>query len=1143
MGVVTISLRCAVVPVRATVGYGRYVSPIELIVLKALTLDEHDELQEATAYGADQLADMLGLGRRLTLDVVSDLWHKGYVTVDLAHGQVKATAAVRRHSREGTLNHLDGAEQHAATFSLMVDELSGTLLPVGGEERPREGNLQVPVTGSREDEQTFTQSELVDALHETLRRERRDRRERHNLQEKEMGREQQVLTAQIVPPQLRPQASHRWLALTVNVGLDRDSDRIRLSSTDTALPIESRLRVLEKIASRLETAPDDPFARAIRAAADVGYTEPLPLEAALQRFDEAVESLTRAPAGTYHDRHLELADQARRLNDLLRLRVASEVGARVLVDREEHRKALLEVISKASQQLVISCPSIGYEALHELLEPLERALANGVRVVILWGDSHRSTLPPPVFNLLMELRVGAKNRLIWSRRPSRTHACLAVADDRHALVTGYPFLGPPPPRHGRASRSPQNRARQIGSLIEAPSSGPCEPVEALLRWARTAVPDYMEGRRLRTRHSELRPAPTSSEPLPAPWQPDLPELPAAPSAATEGGAPSAGSVDLWHRAWTEYAAALRRELEARTRPWAAALIDGDHRDLLWQALRHARSRLLVSSALIGPDAFDSRVADAVKGRLWSGAEVTLAHGRQSETTGTAEGPRRLLGELRKEFQGRGLSVLTQATNARILVADDDCVVGSFDLLSVGTHSAGSPYRRPTEIGVRIVDGTVAGQLTAAVRGAATGESGPEEPAEEEPLAVPVPERPRAATSAQRLLNALASAPDAADAAATASRIRSAVEELAKEDGPAAVWSLLDTLKGHPDHFPVLRVAAAHAIRHFDGDSTHRRWQRWLMRDRWDSGAYMEAALLRAAMPAEETRPRLRLALAVLLRGGEGLDAAVEYAALGTDEALTQGLPGARAEAAALSTLCVNEILLGRRGTAAAGVLELLHPNLGSPWQQLSELALEHHATGLGPLPMPQIRAERDSARHQSELDAAWELLDRRLERTAAVTFRFVSGIRTHAALFHSAGEFGRLRAPVRSRDTEAVRRWVSEHPVSGIDQLLDDTTRSLESSYQLHVLERGQRRNFVARLSEVVEAAEDVVRLLDAGGSAHAEGLASHLPTARALAGLMAQMSAAADGTDGPERSLVGRLLRELAEPAAWAGREDGHGE
>ncbi|WP_407110793.1 hypothetical protein ACE1N8_19195 [Streptomyces sp. DSM 116494] len=1139
MGNLTVSVPCLVVPVRVTLGYGRFVSPIEQIVLRKLTLHEADGLDEPAVYGADELARSLGLGQRLTLDIISDLWHKNYITLDLARGVVRPADHVRRRAAQGTLHELEGAEVHSAEYPLMVDSLTGTLMPVNGYTRPQEGHPVVPVLDQWAADETFTQAELADALHEHLRQERRQERRKYT-----QAREQRVLTAQMVPAALRPPPQHRWLPLSITVGWDNDAEKIRLFSDHPTFPTEIRVRALSRIAELLEVLPDSTFATQVRRAANSQFVEAPSLETALVRLEQAASDVSGSAPGTYQARHNELARQSRQVTELLRLRVASEVGTRVVTDPDEHRETLLDLIASAREQIVLACPTIGYEPLYGISDQLRQALLRGVQVVLLWGEKHGDELPEKVRNLLNDLRRAGRGKLVWTYRPSRTHACLAVRDDRAAMVTGYSFLSPPPSRHGKEGRDRQNRARQIGVRIDAPVPSPCDPVEALLRWARTAVPDYSVGQKVRTRHSDFTQAPDSEttqeageEPFAA-WQPRLPELPAAPAAPLDSTQPSEAVVVMWGQAWIEYVAALRTEFEARTLPWAAVQVDGAHRETLWQALRHSRSRLLLSGARVGPDAFDSRASAALDKLLRAEVQVTVAHGRRTESTGVAEGPRRLLNALKANFDGHGLRVLQQATNARVMVSDDEALVGSFDLLSLGSQAPGASRRRPSEIGLRMVDRRTADQLADAVHGALEHDAADPVERSAPTTAKTEPAVPDAVSGAQRLVNAVAKEAPSGEPTVVACVVRDHVDQLMGQ-GADAVWALLDTLKQHDAHRPVLSPAVAYATGQLPGSTEARAWRRWLMRDCWQRGMFVEAMVLRAAIPGEHTRPRLPLALAAAARGDGHFDETMLEAALAAEEALKQSKPWARAEASALVSLCVAEVLTVDRADAAGEALDLLDQYLTDPWLALSRLGRDHwNSRTLGPVPVADLRAQADSARHAAEVAQAWQELSKRHGRAAQVTFRFLSGTRTHAQLFRPDGEFGRLRSLLDAEDGDAVRQWLGEHPASDIDRILDRATRSAETTQQLPLMVSNQRLNFVARLAEITEGAADLVGLLDANSPANTRRLAAFGPVARELSSLLPRAVAAAEDLDGPEPSLARAMLARLTDIAAWGGSQ-----
>src|SRR5262249_42223339 len=116
-----------------------------------------------------------------------------------------------------------------------------------------------------------------------------------------------------------------------------------------------------------------------------------------------------------------------------------------------------------------------------------------------------------------------------------------------------------------------------------------------------------------------------------PYAPPSYDEPGAPPEAHEDGA--AGRVRAWSDAWLQTAAQLRLALAGRTLPSATPVIDGQHRDLLWQALRRAERRLIIASPEVDATIVDGPLGRRLAARLEAGVAVTICYAR---TTGTPD---------------------------------------------------------------------------------------------------------------------------------------------------------------------------------------------------------------------------------------------------------------------------------------------------------------------------------------------------------------------------------------------------------------------------------------------------------------------------------------------------------------------------
>ncbi|MBT2234424.1 hypothetical protein [Nonomuraea sp. NEAU-A123] len=1067
-------------------GYGLRLSPVELGLLEGMALLRKRQMarDESDRIAVDDVVRWLGLSKRLTLDLIADLWRKNYVTLDPSTGEVRVTPDVARRYEEKTLHELPGAEVSAAEKELMVDKLGGRVLPVGGTLRPVNGHIAVPVENSKVSIDDVPVPQLVAAIEETLRREQQD--------EKRPGREQQVLAAHVPPRALRKKRETRWVPLEVQVGTDDMTSRLRIRVLDDRYPLTYRERAATQLATLVEKYPNTPFARSLRAQADSAYKEPPSLEDAMDRLEKAAAKTETIPAGKRREHHLDLCDQARRLDTLYDVRASMQVRCRVLSDVTSHTECVRDLIGAAKRQIVVVTPIVEYRQLHSLVDALRKRLAQGVRLVLVWGTRPGEELHPRVLELLADLSEEFPERVVWSTHPSRTNACLVIADDRIALISGCPPLRTvnPAEKGGQARGS---GGRELGLRIVAASSGPCPPLEALLEWARKAIPDYLVSTMVQIRHgdfSDVR-TPASARPL---------ELPADPTDS---------DVAFWREAWIRYARSFRQKVSASASPWAEVVYDEAHRHLLSDALRSAERRILISSRRIGFEMGGTRLDDAVRAPLLRGVGVTVLHGEDHTAEASTPG---VLWSLREQFPDELLTE-RRDTNARVLVFDEQVVVGSFDPLSGGS---GAPHRRRSDIGIKIAGGEIAGEVMAALRVETAAVSPhPEEISPSELVAT--------AVSAQVLFGALREVASD-DEPARAAVIRVHIDDT----GEAMAWSLLNDLESKNVDAGVLRVAAAHVLRRAPAAERAGRWWRWLMLERWHAEAFVEAAVLRDTIADPDMRPRRILTAVAAARGHAEFADSIAEAVLSDPT---------EAEKAVLATVGTAEVLLAtldEHAEAADQALELLADELGEPWREMTAIARNHWATVHRPLPLGHILAESDAEHQRADLAGAWRDLALRLQRVERTTFRFASSVKTHARLFRDDGPFGLLRPVIERRGIAALRSWLSTQPVDDVRALVHEIGAEVQQQGELmHDYQR--LPPYLQRLEALVLAAREI-----AAAAREPAGGGYELESARKLVRTMAAWWPSAPeallAIPDPERRLAARALADLDVVNRWGG-------
>jgi hypothetical protein len=308
---------------------------------------------------------------------------------------------------------------------------------------------------------------------------------------------------------------------------------------------------------------------------------------------------------------------------------------------------------------------------------------------------------------------------------------------------------------------------------------------------------------------------------------------------------------------------------------------------------------------------------------------------------------------------------------------------------------------------------------------------------------------------------------------------------------------------------------------------------WLILERWDAGAYIEAALLRDSLHDPDQRPRTPIVRVAALRGTPA------FAAAFTDAALD--CPDGRYSDAEVPTLAVvglAELLSGVDVGAPADVLDGLKVlDLGPPWDELVDAIDGYFGTvPSGRFPMAMVRADAEIVRHEEELASAWLQLGRRLARAGQVGFRFEGGKKTVRELFRPEGHFGAMETAAADRDAGRLRHLLAASELADLDRLLDRATAV--AAPQSELLVGGQRHNYLNRLREAVNAAQTVLNLANAGRDRTSEAAA---PAAREVAGVihqaLTQVQQMGSRVEEPERRLLATALRPVETVARWVTR------
>lgn len=473
---VELALPCRLVRLELRVGPEQGATTLEDLVARGILAAGDRPADAGGVHRRTTIAYLAGLfvvPERVVVDVVSSLWTKGYVTVDLENGRIELSdTALARLSRHESLA-ADG-DQESREF--LFEPITGMIHPEReGLPRANEGSVRLPLR-HRIRTADIPQDELVRSVQSALRRERL------------RGGRKNVLQVSFGNPALPQSVKVRWLHVRVAAHRDPQSDRISVTVDDSLMWSSRAQQQLRDHLDRLaDDEPDHPVVHQLKGRARTELEPAQRLDDLLRRMADRIAELDQVDPTQVAERHRVLGNLARRIQDrLVGMREARAVVT-LVSSREGHAWALLDLIDAARSQLVLVAPDLDYTRTKDLLPGLRRALDRGVQLVAMWGRASSDSLSGRVETLLDELEVRPGARIIRASRSTQTEACVVIQDDSRAIVGSHAMLASHVPGAGEAS-----------VLIEPARSGPARPraVTELLRWARTEFPRWSLGQRI-----------------------------------------------------------------------------------------------------------------------------------------------------------------------------------------------------------------------------------------------------------------------------------------------------------------------------------------------------------------------------------------------------------------------------------------------------------------------------------------------------------------------------------------------------------------------------------------------------------------------------------------------------------------------
>ncbi|MFC8937400.1 hypothetical protein ACFT1B_04570 [Streptomyces griseoincarnatus] len=1073
---VQLALPCRVLTLKMQVGPEDGETTLETLVVKAI----------GTGLSKVQdLADLFVLPYRVVLDVVTSLWARGLVTIDLQSGDLQLSdggrdsIAVSVRSAAAEENGVQESRSYLfepITGSFFAEREGSTKAPPGALRAPVDHGLKASDLPPRD---------LLAAVRAATR------------YGGGAGFRRRILSVSFGHPLLQPPQEIRWYTVAVQVQADDDSGRLTVSVADPGKRFWSaraETRFQEYFAKLGDEQPDSGLVQALRGRASRGLLEPEGVPQLLTRLAAHVEKLPRIEAAHADQNQKKLEDIGRLLQQRLTGLLQARADLTPIENAQGHEWALKELLEKARRQVVIVSPTIRYSALSGLRSELRAALKRGVRLVFSWGRTIGDSLAPEVTTALSELAAQHKGQVLLSAASVRTAACVVIQDNARAYVSA----------HGPLDVVSGSGGQLTGLLLEPSKHGPRLPgcVTDLLLWVRRNGFSGQARLEVLTHPDEFPAADDDVEPVGA----EMTETPLPPGPADA----TPEMLRIWAASWREHQAALTEAVRHATdeAPSVEMVEDGAHQDYLWQALHGATGLLVLADDRISVRAATERVAGALRECAEKGVAVHLVQPSPSRDADAVKA-------FTKVVEGTpGITVHRRRSGVRLVARDDTLQLGSFAPLG-RTSARGEGTGIASQIGVRVHGSRTVTELLSRL-----GIEPDSQLTSPQESALPVTPTTSGATAAY---GALVTARQARAEGRYGEALAAILRDL---DDP---WRVLELWEERDVSATDLRRGAATLLRLGDRvPSAHRRrWCRWLVADAWSRHAFFDAALLGRLLPDNGEPLTAAVCTAALPLEYGPLGDALEYAALEVEDE--------RDKAVAAVGGLAETLLWG--GPSGGQVVGLHGESLPPGWRVLADAAREladtapdlSRPSGRG-LPLEVFTAQLTTTLTAAEAEGRWDVLARRIDeiRRRRGRFNFGAGQAWHDGMFAPDGVLTRIEAATMDPALRSeLGRYLPSDVRRHVDRLVADAGEEpIQWRKQMAHLNRVEELVLEARSLSTVE-----VNRADAGQPVPASFRRLAVRTAEAWDGLFSEADVLQPPYRHPPLALLGRL-----EPVAkWA--------
>lgn len=968
----------------------------------------------------NDLADIFGLAHRLVIDILADLWKAGWISVQM--GTDTESLALTDDGRKELESA--GEDGTAASFirgteELVLERLTGRVLPpTRSRSSPRDRSAVVPIGPEDRHPLSVSSAELAEALSDVL--------EQQNRSDAYQGRNLRVVEAHLEPEFLHVVSRRRYVPIRIDAHLSATGE-LTVAVVDAALSVRDRTTATTRLQRILDELPRSEFAVRVKSQATRAPLEDRGITKVVAELERTVAGMaTCAPSlrQRAHDRAFDLTSQVLNYAQWL---ARQEMDLTLLSSLEDHRRSLTTLMESATRQIVLAVPWVTAAGLQYFRKPILGALERGVQVILLWGiEGGHQNLEQSVINWLDSMvahinRAGLPGRLLFSRRRgARSHAKVAVADDRQMLVTSKNFLS-------------TTDYTELGVLLAAPkiaensdTEAAAPAIEAALAYLHYKMPEPILANSLNRIRGAFGPR---VEPERAQLQ-----LPAWREVLGENNALDA-QVNAWALGWIDAVQVARTKLSSR-RPSVEIVTDLQHRGILQGALQKAASRVLVTSHGLSDSALTGEIVELALARAEKGLQMSM---RYWEVRGDG---RSRIDELSRKDGSSPPSVDVQFNgmmHAKVVSHDDTVLLGSFNPLSV---DAGLRNRRSTgEMGVKVDSAWFADSVWRALTGI-------------DPIRtrddVQVPQlMPAMPALAQNLLEAVEA------------RSFDAIRTMVAQNGTTQVAEACSRF-GLPRE--VLRSTGAVGLSEsLAAGKVDVESGKILLNCMLEDGNWGAACLIRSFIPDSNMPPRLEFTSA-LAEGGPG-GQAILAGLTSSDDLRPEEVQALRV--VDLVAAVLGDIDSGSTDLSLDGeILRVLDP-LVAEFDSVATLYWQSY----GPLPrVLPVELQKVPLYGGEDL---WESAEAAVLGLQHYPSNSASGTALQQYIFGTEGEMTQLLKALAGRDIGAVEAWRGEFVQNGNDdKWLDESARKAGLQKKI---DASRRKSFLRHHRRISEATERLI--------------------------------------------------------------------